>query len=978
MTRISGLFQIELGLDTPQAFVHGLLSRYEDRDPTDLARVNVIVNTGRMQRKIKDVLIQEKALLHPKIHLISDLSDLTGPVPWPKPQNKLSTRFELLSLVQKLLDEQPDLAARASQFDLADSLAALIDEMQGEDVAPDVLSKLNVTDQSGHWQRALAFVSIVKEYLSARSTTPDTEGHQRRVVEYLGQLWTEHPPQDPVILVGSTGSRGTTLALMRTIVALPQGCVIVPGYDAHMPSHAWPKLADRLATEDHPQARLFHVAQELESDISNLPAWSDTPPPCEPRNRLLSLALRPAPVTDAWLDEGPHLGHIDTATAGLSLIEAQSQRDEATAIALCMRDAIAANKTAALITPNRTLTRQVAATLDIWGIVPDDSGGMPLQQSPPGRLLRQVGTVLRGELKTSDLLAILKHPLTHSGSDRAQHLLLTRELELHLRNKSIPFPTLQVMHDWCIGKDLDGVDTWVEWISGWIAPDVNSGELPFKALLETHITLSETIARGSSDAEDGAAGTLWNEGAGRSAQATMARIQDAAPAECEVTIQDYLDVISQVLATEQVRSPDVPHPQALIWGTLEARVEGADVVILAGLNEGSWPEPPASDPWLNRALRVEAGLLLPERRIGLSAHDWQIAATKPTVVLSRSIRSEDAQTVPSRWLNRLLNLLEGLSEQGAPDVVKDMRARGTHWLELARQLEATQPIERAKRPSPRPPRAARPDEISVTDVKHLIRDAYAIYAKRILALRPLNPLDKQPDARLRGILFHSVMEQFIKAWPQLAPDDRKPALLRITDQILEKEVPWINTRLFWRNRVERIADWVIKTEEERQAMGMPTFFEIKGRHLIAELGITLTTQADRIDITPNNQAILYDYKTGPVPTDKVQRTFDKQLYLMAAIAEAGGFSDIGPIPVQNAAFIGLGSKNEVRNFPTSDEDVETAWEKFKTLLRHFQDPSVGYTSRGAMYKLDDKSDYDLLARFGEWDIDTLAEAEDLE
>ena len=65
-----------------------------------------------------------------------------------------------------------------------------------------------------------------------------------------------------------------------------------------------------------------------------------------------------------------------------------------------------------------------------------------------------------------------------------------------------------------------------------------------------------------------------------------------------------------------MRRPDTPHAQILIWGTLEARVQGADLLILAGLNEGSWPEAPKPDPWLNRALRHRAGLLLPERRIG--------------------------------------------------------------------------------------------------------------------------------------------------------------------------------------------------------------------------------------------------------------------------------------------------------------------------------------------------------------------------
>ena len=97
-----------------------------------------------------------------------------------------------------------------------------------------------------------------------------------------------------------------------------------------------------------------------------------------------------------------------------------------------------------------------------------------------------------------------------------------------------------------------------------------------------------------------------------------------------------------------MRNPHLGHPNVLVWGTLEARVQGADLLILAGLNEGSWPEAPAPDPWLNRQMRADAGLLLPERRIGLSAHDFQQAIAAKEVWLTRSQRSDDAQTVPSR------------------------------------------------------------------------------------------------------------------------------------------------------------------------------------------------------------------------------------------------------------------------------------------------------------------------------------------
>ena len=124
------------------------------------------------------------------------------------------------------------------------------------------------------------------------------------------------------------------------------------------------------------------------------------------------------------------------------------------------------------------------------------------------------------------------------------------------------------------------------------------------------------------------------------------------------------------------------HPDLMIWGTLEARVQGADLVILGGLNDGIWPQLPPPDPWLNRPMRQEAGLLLPERRIGLSAHDFQQAAGAPEVVLSRALRDSEAEAVPSRWLNRIVNLLGGIGEAG-PAALAEMRARGTALVQQA-------------------------------------------------------------------------------------------------------------------------------------------------------------------------------------------------------------------------------------------------------------------------------------------------------
>ena len=124
-----------------------------------------------------------------------------------------------------------------------------------------------------------------------------------------------------------------------------------------------------------------------------------------------------------------------------------------------------------------------------------------------------------------------------------------------------------------------------------------------------------------------------------------------------------------------MRDADGTDRTICIRGSREAREVQADLVILAGLNEGIWPQPAAPDPWLSRQMRLKLGLLLPERQIGLAAHDFQQALAARQVILTRATRDDEAQTVPSRWLDRLINLMTGLEgETGAVQAMQGSRA----------------------------------------------------------------------------------------------------------------------------------------------------------------------------------------------------------------------------------------------------------------------------------------------------------------
>ncbi len=955
------VFALPPGADFARHLAQGLLARTAHMPPEALARVEVWVNTRRMQRRIAALLAAEGARLLPRLRLVTDLGQDAAIPGLPPPVPALRRKLELAQLIARLLDTAPELAPRAAIHDLAESLARLMAEMQGEGVAPEALAGLDIADHARHWERSLTFIRLVSRWFGP-DAPPDAEARQRRAADHLIAGWQTAPPGHPIIIAGSTGSRGTTARLMQAVARLPQGALVLPGFDSHMPAAAWQSLERAISAEDHPQFRFHRLLGALGLSPEDVQPWARDTAPDPARNRLISLAMRPAPVTDQWRAEGAGLGDLGAATQRMTLIEAPAPRSEALAIALILREAAETGRRAALVTPDRTLTRQVTAALDRWGILPDDSAGRPLSLSAPGRFLRHVAALFGARLTAAALVILLKHPLAHSGPGRGPHLLLTRALERHLRRHGPPFPDAAALEVWAEGKLAPaGAVPWVAWLAPLLDELEPDEPLPLEAHVARHLALAEALAAGP---EGAPAGALWDEPAGQEARRLCDALRTEAPHGGPMTPADYAALFNGLMRGREVRDPVQPHPDIMIWGTLEARVQGAELVILAGLNEGIWPETPPPDPWLNRAMRAQAGLLLPERRIGLSAHDFQQAACAPEVVLSRAQRDAEAECVPSRWLNRLTNLLGGLPDTAGPAALAAMQARGARWLALASELEADyRPEPPEPRPAPRPPLAARPAELPVTAITRLIRDPYSVYARHVLRLYPLDPLHKSPDALLRGSVLHKVVERFVHGAGE-APDERA-RLLAVTEATLAESVPWATARRLWLAQMDKVADTFLAWEAAHD--GTPELLEVKGAARLERLGFTLTARPDRIDSLPDGRLHILDYKTGTPPNERQQRHFDKQLLLEAAMAEEGAWEALGPREVAAITYVGLSARDPKR-VETRLEPGMTAeiWTELETLIAAYQNLAQGYAARRAVLREGLAGDYDHLARFGEW------------
>jgi ATP-dependent helicase/nuclease subunit B len=972
------MFGLPPGADFPAALVAGLRARMATSPPEAMARVTVFLNTSKMRDRVRAAFQKAGPGLLPRLRVITELG--SGPVPGlPAVVPALRRRLELTRLVAELVARQRDFAPGTAVYDPADSLATLLEEMSDEGVGFDALEQPGLADDHAiHWERSLTFLRIIAPYLDD-ATEPDAAARQRRVIERLTSEWVAAPPNEPIIVAGSTGSRGATALLMEAVARLPQGAVVLPGYDFDMPVHAWNSLySGGKADEDHPQFRFIRLLNSLGIDPMAVRPWRPDTAPDPDRNRLLSLALRPAPVTDQWLDEGAGLLPLASKATGMTLIEAPNARSEAISIALILREAAETGQTAALVAADRTLVRRVIAALDRWGIAPDDSAGLPLPLSAPGRLLRHVAGLFGRQLTAETLLTLLKHPLTATGAGgRGNHLRFTRDLELSLRRKGPPFPVGADIRRWDDERKVIEAERgiWANWIANWIDTCPQDKSAALSDYLDALVLATETLAAGPGG-QPGAS-ELWEKSAGRLALSVIDGLRAEAGHGGVLSAAAFSDLLTSLLQKEPVRDAEPSHPQITIKGTREAREAQADLVILAGLNEGIWPQPARPDPWLSRQMRLKVGLLVPERQIGLSAHDFQLAAGARTVVLSRAVRDDEAQTVPSRWLDRLTNLMEGL--EGDTGALAAMRERGRNWLKLAVQYETVAPTPGAPRPAPRPPVSARPRELPVTAITRLIRDPYAIYARYVLRLRALDPLRPEPDPLSRGKVLHAIVERFVGDRPQSESlTEARERLLRVSAEVLATETPWPSAQRLWLARIARFADRFIADEAARFARGTPALIEKEGAVDLVGLGFRLTARPDRIDQREDGALHIYDYKSGEPPSKNQLKHFEKQLPLEAAMAERGAFAEIGPQPVEGCSFIQLGGEGKTKVFSRDELGPDQEWERLQTLITAYFRPDKGYSARRAVFKAEQTGDYDHLARFGEWQMSDIPVPEDLE
>jgi ATP-dependent helicase/nuclease subunit B len=981
---MTGVFNIAADRRFADALANGLVAEHRD-DPLALADLLILVPTRRSVRAVREAFLRAtngKPTLLPQLSPLGDVDEAEWQVATGEagaltlsPAIAPAERDALLArLVAIFKDDrgQPVAQSAAQALSLARELGSLLDELAIEGVSFDRLETLVDGNFASHWQRTLRFLAIVGEAwprILAERGQIDAIQRRTQAIQAQAARWRDKPPAASVIAAGSTGSQPATRELLAVIAGLPRGMVVLPGLDKDMDDDSW-----ALLDESHPQFGLRELLRALKCDRREVADWAGhvdqraVPGVAAARHLLVSELMRPARTSEAWTrPPASSLEHVTRA-------DCATPHQEALVVALALRETLKdPGRTGALVTPDRALARRVAAELRRWNIDIDDSAGTPLIDTPPAALLRLVVEAVHQGFAPIALLALLKHPLCTLGIDRAELLDAARRFDRKCLRGLKPMPGLAAVaarvdatsfgdpaeHDAVRGL-IDRLDAAVEGLARLMAATAAPA-----ALLDATMAAAEVIA---------SAETLWSGEAGEALADALARLRTAWSDAPDIDGGEWPSLLLAMLEPETVRPGYGRHPRLAIWGPLEARLQRADMLVLGGLNEGTWPPAVETGPWLNRPMRAALGLPQPERRIGLSAHDFVSALGAERVLLTRAEREGGAPTVPSRWLARL-DALFGYEPEGAgapPEYIQRGRRNYLAWADALDRPAAYRPLGR---PAPCPPLEARPAKLPVSAVEQWRRDPYGLYARRILGLRKLDPLEAELGAADRGNALHATLDEFLRRHPSgLLPADAVATFEALGEKHLAAVLAAPAERAFWWPRFQRLARWFVTTENERRQSGARLLgSETDGALVVGprERPLTIEARADRVDeIEPGTWDII-DYKTGRVPSnDELEALFAPQLLLEAAMAERGGFKSLaGKARAVRLAYWqanGLGDGGKVTEIKASADLVPAMLELVERMAAHFARPGSTYPALPWPSYIPHFNDYAHLERVAEW------------
>ena len=609
------IYGTDFSANLAEVLAKHLLSKFWENQLL-LAKTQIILPTRRSCLALKEAFFKlNKNTLLPQMIPLYELEILEENLPKP------ISKWERLFLLTKLCQAKPNLREITKAFQVAVSLAELLDLSYQYNVD---LSKINdlIPSESfaQHWQETVQFLDIIQniwpKILKERNQIDPSDRLQRLIRSYASKM----TQNTCVTIAGLTGDLPAVAELMKSILK-NGGDIFLDGVDK-----TFLEKSDKCEAT-HPQFLLYKTLKKLNIKPTEIQMISGN----IPHEEFIEQAFR----QDTW--EKSEIKEKDIQN--ISYIQCDGTEIEALTIALKLREILETpDITGCLITPDRTLARRVICHMRRWGIELDDSAGIPLKHTPTGSFLLLINTLAQNPNDAQNQLALYKHPLFSDGKNTGLFHIEVKNAE-KIARKNDEQLSLSLSES---GKSFfDLIQT----------PQM----CPLKELLNMHIKLAESWAK--TDTESGEE-QLWNNDFGKEVFRLLHEVIEYADTLGKIDSSEYPAFFQSLFINSSGHNQYDTHPNLKILGPIEGRFHHADVCILGGLNEQVFP--PISDigPWINRPMRQKLGFPDGDSKITIMTHDFMHACCSPKVILTRAVKVGGTPTVPSRFIERLQVLSE--------------------------------------------------------------------------------------------------------------------------------------------------------------------------------------------------------------------------------------------------------------------------------------------------------------------------------
>ncbi|OFW81357.1 MAG: hypothetical protein A2887_03540 [Alphaproteobacteria bacterium RIFCSPLOWO2_01_FULL_40_26] len=876
----------------------------------ELSKAKIFLPNQRSCRELRELFLQKNFCgTLPQIKAISDISceDFSD-----KTMQTLS-RIEALLFLTKEIQEHEIFGKHDfdQAFKIAVNLKNLFDEIEYEETDLNKLHEIDDSNLPKHRQLTLEFLRDfyvrIKNHLLKQNIFFDIS-HQNFVTKKFVELLDLQQIESPMIIAGSTASIASSRKLIKAISRQKNGFVILHG------------LADeRFSLENHPQFFLKQLVEFLEIKKIAKIAEDRFKISDDNRQNLISAMMLPAKETIRW--QKMNLNLAEDLQQNFCLIEAQNEVEEAKIIASILQEN--ANKKSALITNNETLIKFVKLELKRLALPFNDSRKLKIFDS---KLIEFLLLILTANDNPHTLLAILKHPLCHYSKDQKAisefEINVVREGIKNTKSYNLPLTTYHLP---LLIKSAENLSqkTWLELLQNE----------PARAEIEEFFE--------------------------------KLKAQNYTP----TSLEGFKTLLSQISYFEKADSSAFIQ----ILSPIEARLLNFDCVIIASLNEGDFPAIEAEN-WLGKKIKKDLGIDRRAKKIGQNAYDFCNYLSNKSVFLTRCKSRNGMVSIESPFLLKFktickkadINLNYGhvanqLSEKSEPLIYKGSSSlkmvrngdlRQSHYGEKYFSALKNQNNAEAREinpPNPKPKKDLRPKKFSITEISKLLADPYFIYAKKILQLKELKKIDYEPGYAEFGSFVHKALEEFIKN-PKSANFEK----------IFEKYFLSKEAKLIWLPKFENIfCDFLQQNEQFSESKNI-----VEKAVEIGFGNVLLNGKIDRIVMDENNDAEIFDYKTGQIPSKKdVMSGIEPQLTIaaLALVEEKFKVKAVNYWKLSSSS-PGEIKKGEIKKIAKNSDEIDNLISAAKSglerLFTYFDDEKNGYIATGNF----DQSEYKHLAR----------------